>query len=170
MNHDINAVNSRFSHIHLPLTNTLSLSHFHIRSRPHSNKHISGISVLTPRSAAGEELFKQGNENYAKNNITEAINQWSDAVQKYQHAEACLALGRCYDFGEGTKADQKKYACFSIFFHVHNIFISFFVFYIYTFISFHHLSPNILYCYYFIYTMHSILIHTYLCEFTHSSV
>lgn len=63
---------------------------------------------LFVRSAAGEALFKKGNELYARNNITEAINEWNKAVEVYHHPEACIALGRCYDFGEGTKADQKK--------------------------------------------------------------
>lgn len=26
----------------------------------------------------------------------------------FQHAEACVSLGRCYDFGEGLKSDQQK--------------------------------------------------------------
>lgn len=64
--------------------------------------------VLAARSPAGEELFRKGNESYAKHNITEAICLWGTAVETYQHPEACMALARCYDFGEGTKADQKK--------------------------------------------------------------
>ena len=65
--------------------------------------------MFAARSPAGDELYQKGNASYAKHNIADAICMWSEAVESYHHPEACMALGRCYDFGEGTKADQTKY-------------------------------------------------------------
>lgn len=67
-----------------------------------------GLFVFAARSPAGDELYQKGNASYANHNIVEALCLWSEAVESYHHPEACMALGRCYDFGEGTKADQSR--------------------------------------------------------------
>lgn len=57
---------------------------------------------------AGDMWFQKGNECYAKRQIGEAIHFWNEAVVNFQHPEACVAMGKIYDFGEGMKADQAK--------------------------------------------------------------
>jgi tetratricopeptide (TPR) repeat protein len=57
---------------------------------------------------AGETWFKKGNEHYARRALGEAVHCWNEAASVFHHPEAYVALGKCFDFGEGVKIDQPK--------------------------------------------------------------